>query len=69
VDEPPDPGAAPLIHPTAFIAPSADVLGVPAKIVRPVDEALRARIRDTVEHYRLLARQHRAGVFARVAPL
>ncbi len=40
-----------------------------AKVVRPVDEALRRRIRDTVEHYRVLARRHRAGDFTRVQAL
>jgi carbonic anhydrase/acetyltransferase-like protein (isoleucine patch superfamily) len=62
-------GAGALVTEGTRIPPGSLVLGVPAKIVRPVDEVLRGRIRDTVEHYRLLARQHRAGIFARVAPL
>jgi len=41
------------------------VMGVPAKIRRPVDDELRARIRLTVEHYVSLARLHAAGKFAR----
>ncbi len=41
------------------------VMGVPAKIRRPVDDELRARIRLTVEHYVSLARLHAEGKFAR----
>lgn len=37
------------------------VLGVPGRIVRPVDDTLRARIRQTWEHYVEQARRHRAG--------
>lgn len=39
------------------------VMGVPARVVRPVDAALRARTRGTVEHYLALAAGHRAGTF------
>ena len=39
------------------------VVGVPARVVRPVDEALRSRMRVGVEHYVNLARRHRAGEF------
>lgn len=39
------------------------VMGVPAKVVRPVDRALRGRIRLTVEHYVALAKLHREGRF------
>lgn len=62
-------GAGALVTEGTRIPPGSLVLGVPAKVVRPVDEALRGRIRDTVEHYRQLARRHRAGVFARVLSL
>lgn len=37
------------------------VLGVPARVVRRVDDELRARIRSTWEHYVREARRHRAG--------
>jgi carbonic anhydrase/acetyltransferase-like protein (isoleucine patch superfamily) len=47
------------------IPPGSLVLGVPARIVRPVDDVLRSRIRATVEHYVALARRHRAGEFRR----
>ena len=39
------------------------VLGVPAKVIRPVDERLSGRIRLTVEHYVGLARLHAQGRF------
>jgi carbonic anhydrase/acetyltransferase-like protein (isoleucine patch superfamily) len=39
-------------------------LGVPAKVVRPVDDALRARIEHTWRNYVRLAREHRAGAYA-----
>ena len=102
------------IHPTAFIAPGAVVLGdvtlaarasvwygavlrgdmdaivigeatnlqdgtivhvdegapvrVGARVVRPVDDALRQRIRDTWEHYVAEAERHRAGRFPIARP-
>jgi len=62
-------GAGALVTEGTRIPPGSLVFGVPAKVVRPVDEALRRRIRDTVEHYRVLARRHRAGDFARVQAL
>ncbi|MFQ5745915.1 MAG: gamma carbonic anhydrase family protein [Gemmatimonadota bacterium] len=37
------------------------VAGVPARVVREVDEELRARMRRTVEHYGVLKEGHRAG--------
>ena len=41
------------------------VLGVPGKVVRPVDEGLRDRIASTVAHYVALAQRHHAGEFGR----
>jgi carbonic anhydrase/acetyltransferase-like protein (isoleucine patch superfamily) len=41
------------------------VLGVPGRIVRPVDDELAARIRSTCAHYVALARRHRRGDVAR----
>ena len=41
--------------------PGSRVLGVPARIVRPVDEALRRRIETTWQHYLRLAREHGEG--------
>jgi len=40
------------------------VMGVPAKVVRPVDAELRGRIEMTWRDYLWLAQQHRAGTFA-----
>ena len=39
------------------------VMGVPGRVVRPVDPELRARIRGTWEHYVAEAVRHRAGQF------
>ena len=47
------------------IPPGSLVMGMPAKIVRPVDEALRMRIRGTIDHYVRLSQLHRAGKFPR----
>lgn len=47
----------------ARIPPGSLVVGVPARVTRPVDDALRARIRDTWEHYVAEAKRHRAGTF------
>jgi carbonic anhydrase/acetyltransferase-like protein (isoleucine patch superfamily) len=43
------------------IPPGSLVMGVPAKIVRPVDEALMKRHQAGVDHYVRLAAEHRAG--------
>jgi carbonic anhydrase/acetyltransferase-like protein (isoleucine patch superfamily) len=45
------------------IPPGSLVAGVPAKVVRPVDDGLRDRIHATWQHYVELARRHRAGEF------
>lgn len=45
------------------VPPGSLLMGVPAKVVRPVDEELRARIRGTWEHYVAEAERHRAGNF------
>ncbi|MFQ5689605.1 MAG: gamma carbonic anhydrase family protein [Gemmatimonadota bacterium] len=45
----------------ARIPPDSLVVGVPGRVVRPVDEDLRARIKETVEHYRALKEGHRDG--------
>jgi carbonic anhydrase/acetyltransferase-like protein (isoleucine patch superfamily) len=39
------------------------VMGVPGKVVRPVDEVLRRRIEETWQHYVEQAKRHRAGNF------
>ena len=43
------------------VPPRSLVVGVPARIIRPVDEELGGRIRDTVNHYRELKEGHRSG--------
>lgn len=45
------------------IPPGSLVMGLPAKVVRPVDEVLRRRIQGTIDHYVALARRHAAGAF------
>jgi len=58
-------GAGAVVTEGMQIPPGSLVLGVPAKIIRPVDAALRARIQSTVDHYLALSARHRAGEFAR----
>ena len=45
------------------VPPGSLVVGVPARVTRAVDGALRERIRHTWEHYVAEAERHRAGVF------
>jgi carbonic anhydrase/acetyltransferase-like protein (isoleucine patch superfamily) len=45
------------------VPPGSLVVGVPARIVRPVDETLKTRIRETWQHYVGEAARHRAGNF------
>ena len=58
-------GAGAVVTEGTRIPPGSLVMGVPAKVVRPVDEAQKARIRSTVEHYVALAKLHREGKFPR----
>ena len=44
-----------------IVPPNSLVVGVPGRIVREVDEELRARARATVEHYKELKEGHRSG--------
>jgi carbonic anhydrase/acetyltransferase-like protein (isoleucine patch superfamily) len=54
--------AAGAVIPEGMVVPPGSlVMGVPGRIVRPVDEALRERITSTWAHYVELAREHRAG--------
>ncbi len=46
------------------IAPGSLVMGVPAKVVRPVDDTLRERIDHAWRHYVAQARRHRTGELA-----
>jgi carbonic anhydrase/acetyltransferase-like protein (isoleucine patch superfamily) len=50
------------------IPPKSLVMGVPGRVVRPVDEALEQRIAETWRHYVEVARAHRAGRYPRFEP-
>ena len=54
-------GAGALLTEGMQVPPNSVVLGIPAKIVRQVDDELRGRIRLTWQHYLEQARSHRAG--------
>lgn len=58
-------GAASLITEGTQIPPNSVVLGVPARVVRGVDDKLRERIRQTWEHYVEQARRHASGMVHR----
>jgi carbonic anhydrase/acetyltransferase-like protein (isoleucine patch superfamily) len=49
-----------------IVPPGSLVVGTPARVVRPVDAALRERITQTWEHYVEQAGRHRAGDFPAV---
>jgi carbonic anhydrase/acetyltransferase-like protein (isoleucine patch superfamily) len=54
-------GAGALL-PEGMVVPAGSlVLGLPARVVRPVDRELAARIESTWRHYVELARAHRSG--------
>lgn len=56
-------GAGAVVPEGMRIPPGSLVLGVPAKVIKPVDDVLRGRIRQTVGHYVSLARLHAEGRF------
>lgn len=58
-------GAGAVCSEGMVIPPNSLVLGVPAKVVREVDDALRARIAAGVGAYVALAEGHRRGDFRR----
>ena len=58
-------GAGAVLPEGMVVPPGSLVLGVPARIVRPVDDVLRDRIRVTWEHYVEQAHRHRAGAYIR----
>jgi len=45
-----------------MVPPGSLVMGVPGKVVRPVDEELARRIEGTWRHYVGQARRYRSGV-------
>jgi len=58
-------GAGAVVAEGMHIPPGSLAMGVPARIRGQVDDALRARIRATVDHYVELSRLHREGTFPR----
>jgi carbonic anhydrase/acetyltransferase-like protein (isoleucine patch superfamily) len=61
--------AAGAVIPEGMRVPAGSlVMGVPGRIVRPVDAALRRRIEGTWSHYVQQARAHRVGRYPLLAP-
>lgn len=58
-------GAGALCSEGMVIPPNSLVLGMPAKVVREVDDKLRARIAAGVDAYVSLSERHRRGEFGR----
>ncbi len=54
-------GAGAVLTENTEVPPGSLVLGVPAKVVREVDDHLRLRIGETARHYLDLARLHLSG--------
>jgi carbonic anhydrase/acetyltransferase-like protein (isoleucine patch superfamily) len=56
--------AAGAVVPEGMVVPAGSlVVGVPGRVVRAVDEALRERIQGTWRHYLVEVERHRAGDF------
>jgi carbonic anhydrase/acetyltransferase-like protein (isoleucine patch superfamily) len=56
--------AAGAVLPEGMVVPPGSlVMGVPARVMRAVDDELRARIRGTWQHYVVEAERHRGGAF------
>ncbi len=58
-------GAGALLTEGMEVPPGSLVLGLPARVVRPVDDELRARIESTWQHYVEQAQRHRSGLVER----
>lgn len=56
-------GAGAVLTEGTEVPPGSLVLGVPGKVIRPVDEGMRGRIEHAWRHYVAEARRHRAGAF------
>jgi carbonic anhydrase/acetyltransferase-like protein (isoleucine patch superfamily) len=54
-------GAGAVVPEGTHIPAGSLVLGVPAKVVRPVDDTMRARIEHGWQHYVEQSRRHRGG--------
>ena len=61
-------GAGAVVPEGAIIPPGSIVLGVPAKVVKPVDAAMAERTRVNAQVYVALAARHRAGEFPQRSP-
>jgi carbonic anhydrase/acetyltransferase-like protein (isoleucine patch superfamily) len=61
-------GAGSVLVEGTVVPPGSLVLGLPGKVVRRVDEAMRGRIEHGWRHYVEEARRHRAGDFRIVPP-
>ena len=61
--------AAGAVVPEGLVVPEGSlVMGVPARVRRPVDDTLRARIQGTWQHYVEEAERHRAGRYPPANP-
>lgn len=58
-------GAGAVLPEGMVVPPGSLVLGVPARVVRVVDEVLKARIQGTWRHYVEESKRHRSGAFPR----
>ena len=56
-------GAGAVLPEGMQVPPGSVVIGVPGKVVRQVDEAMRGRIDHTWRHYVELAAKHKTGAF------
>jgi len=54
-------GAGAVVREGAEIPPGSLVVGVPGRVIREVDDELRARTAMTVDHYLALSAAHRDG--------
>lgn len=56
-------GAGALVKEGQIVPPGSIVVGMPGRVVRAVDDAMRSRIDRTWRHYVANAERHRAGEF------
>ena len=61
-------GAGAVVSEGTEVPPGSLVLGVPGKVIRPVDEAMWVRIDHAWRHYVAEARRHRSGEFPALPP-
>ena len=59
-------GAGAVVPEGMVVPPGSLVLGVPGRVVKPVEAGLRERIAGTWKHYVEMSRRHREGEFKRV---